>query len=58
MKNNTSFLIVTATAVAAMALCFGSIADFGSGVAQNSAAIAKASAPVATPAADLTPRVE
>lgn len=42
MKNNASFLLVTATAVAAMALCFGSIADFDSATPQ----IASKPAPV------------
>ena len=50
MKNNTSFLLVAATAVAAMALCFGSVAEFNPAAPQ----IAKASAP-ATPVADAVP---
>ncbi len=58
MKNNTSFLIVTATAVAAMALCFGSIADFGTATPQAGASLAKVSDSVSAPAAEVSQRIE
>lgn len=60
MKNNVSFLLVTATAVAAMALCFGSVASFDTVTPQVASSTAPAPAAEVAPAtsADATLRIE
>lgn len=58
MKNNVSFLLVTATAVAAMALCFGSVARFDTDTPQIASSTAPAAEVAAATSADTSLRIE
>lgn len=58
MKNNVSFLLVTATAAVAMALCFGSVADFNPAQPQVASTVAPAAETAPASDAPVTLRVE
>jgi hypothetical protein len=58
MKNNVSFLLVTATTVAAMALCFGSVASFDTVTPQVASSTAPAPEVAPATSADATLRIE
>ncbi len=58
MKNNVSFLLVTATAVAAMALCFGSVARFDTVTPQIASSTAPTAEVAPATSADANLRIE
>ncbi len=58
MKNNTSFLIVSAIAFAAMVLSVGSVAAFTTSTDQSASSIAQVTDAVPAPAAEVPARIE
>lgn len=58
MKNNTSFLIVSAIAFAAMVLSVGSVAAFNPSADQSAPSIAQVADAAPAPTAEVTTRIE